>query len=255
MQAHAFIFKKIFFIFNFLLILFFCNFSFAQTTQNSKNVEQNVLDNAYSGYGEFGDGEDELEDERFFQQGRLFGIGFGGGYTTVTGEASKLYQGGLPSLDFRIQAWFDFHFALSLGLQNSRHSYDIQPDGLTTVNLFRFIPQIKYYFDTRHLSAPLTFIGPHLIAGGGFYKRTDNIGNGSASSSATTDVIEQQATGFNAGVGFELTIKPRKTYLSLETLAHFVSFNDDNSNRFANVGIQNRRGTWWSFSAILLFTW
>lgn len=183
-------------------------------------------------------------------------MGLGGGFTSASGNAGRLYQGGFPTLDFQLVYWFDFHFAFSLGIQNSKHSYDVQPDGLTSVNLFRFIPQIRYYFDTHDLSAPLAFVGPHLLAGAGIYKRTDNIGSGTGATTTGGTIQEEQAVGFNAGLGFELTLKPKKTFLDLNAAAHFVSFNDQFDTKFASTGgIPDKTGTWYSFGMMLLFTW
>ena len=134
-----------------------------------------ILSGPFSEYGEFDSSEDEAEDEKFFQYGRFFGVGLGGGFTTTTGNASRLYQGGFPTVNGRLNYWFDFQFALQVAVENSKHNYDVGTDGLTDVNLFRVLFQVKYYFDTRDLSAPITFVGPHLLAGGGFYQRTDNI--------------------------------------------------------------------------------
>jgi hypothetical protein len=131
----------------------------------------------------------------------------------------------------------------------------VQPDGLTQVNLFRLLLQVKYYIDTRDLSAPITFVGPHLIAGGGFYQRTDNIGSGSTNSAVANTTQAQTAFGFNFGGGFELTLKPKKTYLQLESLIHLVQFGDQLDQKFAQSGIPDRTGAWITAQIALLWTW
>lgn len=217
--------------------------------------EDEIISGPFSEYGEFDSSEDEAEDEKFFQFGRFFGIGLGAGMTTAMGNAGKLYQGGFPTVDFRVNYWFDFHFALQVDVQNSKHNYNILPDGPSEVNLFRVLFDVKYYFDTHDLSAPITFIGPHLIAGGGFYQRTDNIGAGIGSSATGNSLQAQTAFGFNFGAGLELTLKPRKTYLQFEALAHMVSFGDQFDPKFKDAGIPDRTGMWISAGIALLWTW
>lgn len=210
----------------------------------------------FSEYGEFDTAEDEANDERFFQYGRFFGIGVGAGLTTATGNAGKLYQGGFPTIDFRLDYWFDFQFALQVSVQNSRHNYNLQPDGLVDTNLFRILFQVKYYLDTRDLSAPIAFVSPHLIGGGGTYRRTDtktpvNTETG-ITGQTTTDTVN--AFGVNFGAGLELTIKPRKTYLQLEALAHLVQFSDEFDSRYAPI-VQDKTGTWITATMSIMWTW
>lgn len=214
-----------------------------------------IISGPFSEYGEFDSSEDEAADERFFQFGRFFGVGLGVGNTIATGNAGLLYQGGFPTVDFRINYWFDFNFVLQLDIQNSKHNYDVQPDGLTDVNLFRTLFQIKYFIDTRNLSAPITFISPHLIAGGGFYRRTDNVGSGSSDATVANVTESVNAFGFNAGLGMELTLKPKKTYLQIEGLMHFVQFSDSRDQRFAAQGIPDKSGAWISAHVAIMWTW
>lgn len=212
-----------------------------------------IISGPFSEYGEFDSSEDEAADERFFQFGRFFGVGLGFGSTIATGNAGLLYQGGFPTVDFRIDYWFDFQFALQFDIANSKHNYDVQPDGLTDVNLFRTLIQVKYYLDTRDLSAPITFVSPHLIAGGGFYRRTDNVTGTDATIANTTETVN--AFGFNAGVGLELTLKPKKTYLQFEGIMHFVQFSDQFDQKFARSGIPDKTGAWISAGVSILWTW
>ncbi len=229
-------------------------FSLPYAFSQNAATEEAPIAGPYSEYGEFDSSEDEAQDEKFFQYGRFFGVGLGSGVTTPTGNAGKLYQGGFPMVDLRVLYWFDFLIALQVMVQNSKHNYDAPPDGLSDVNFFRFLGQVKYYIDTRDLAAPVTFIGPHFIFGAGLYQRTDNIGSGTGTTSGdNTQTL--QAFGVNAGIGFELTLKPKKTYLDLEGMAHFVQFSDQFDPKFKNVGILDRTGTWFTFGAALVWTW
>lgn len=265
MQGCTFIFKrlKFFLFFSSVLLAGLSLLAVASAFANDPPVAGNraeeksdeILSGPYSEYGEFDSGEDEDDNERFFQYGRFFGIGLGTGLTTATGNAGRLYQGNTPMVAFRLACWLDFHWAIQMDVQNSKHNYDVLPDGLTDVNLFRTLLQIKYYFDTRDLSAPITFIGPHIIAGGGFYQRSDNIGAGNANAATGSTVDTENAFGLNAGAGLELTLKPKKVYLQIEGLAHMIQFRDQFSTKFKSAGIPDRTGTWIVGTVALMWTW
>lgn len=230
----------------------------AQESKKPEDVPaggEDIISGPFSEYGEFDSSEDEAADEKFFQYGRFFGVGLGFGNTSATGNAGKLYQGGFPTVGLRIDYWFDFQFALRLAVENSKHNYNLAPDGATDVNHFRTTIQVKYYLDTRDLSAPITFIGPHVILGGGFYQRTDNVGSGEEDSSTAGSVEAQTTFGFNAGLGLELTLKPKKTYLQLEGMMHFVQWGDQYDPRFQSSGISDRSGNWLSGMVGIMWTW
>lgn len=236
--------------------------AFAQSSSGKKssdeqmtNSSDDIISGPFSEYGEFDSAEDEAQDEKFFQYGRFFGVGLGVGDTTATGNAGQIYQGGFPTVDFNLDYWFDFQFAMRLVVENSKHTYDLAPDGLTPVNLLRVSAQVLYYFDTRDLSAAITFVGPHVILGGGFYQRTDNIGAGSGNSVTANSINTQTAFGFNAGLGLELTLKPKKTYLQFEAVGHFVQFGDQYDQRFVQDGIPDRSGIWITTTVGIMWTW
>jgi hypothetical protein len=214
-----------------------------------------ILSGPFSEYGEFDSAEDEAQDERFFQYGRFFGVGLGVGFTSATGNAGKIYQGGFPTVDFRLHYWFDFNFALSIGIQNSKHNYDIEPDGLTDVNLMRVMFLVRYYFDTRDLSAPITFVGPHLLFGGGYFSRTDNIGSGTGDSTTGESVQAESTFGFTAGAGLELTLKPKRTFLTIDGMIHVTQFADQFDTKFQNAGIEDRSGSWLTGTISIMWTW
>lgn len=178
---------------------------------------------------------------------RTLGLGFGAGYTGTTGNAGRIYGGSRsPSIDLRAALWLDSHFAIQLSAQNSSHSYDVEPDGLTDVNLFRALLQAKYYFDVP--------LNPHLIAGSGMYWRSDKIG---IYDGATTmnDIQEQNALGFNFGAGIEFRLKPSKLFVQLEGVVHSVPFSDDNDPKFVGAGIPDRSGLWIVAQAAIMYAW
>ncbi|MGE4233139.1 MAG: hypothetical protein AB7F43_07405 [Bacteriovoracia bacterium] len=261
MRECTFIFRKLGFL-TLLVTLFFVTgigSAFAQEKKayglGGEPGDDQVLSGPFSEYGEFDSAEDEAENERFFQYGRFFGVGLGTGLTSATGNAGKIYQGLLPMISFKLDYWFDFHIALQTVVENSKHNYNLKPDGLTDVNLFRILFQVKYYFDVHDLSAPITFVGPHIIAGGGFYQRTDNIGSGSGDATVAGTLNSQSAFGLNFGGGFEITIKPKKTYLQLEFLAHLIQFGDQYDPKFKSQGIPDRTGAWTSATVGIMWTW
>jgi hypothetical protein len=223
-----------------------------QSEYNPAGTDE-IITGPFSEYGEFDNNEDEESDERFFQFGRFFGLGLGFGMTTASGNAGLLYQGGFPTLELKLDYWFNFFFALQVNVQNSKHNYDRPEHGPTDVNLFRTLFQLKYYFDTNNLAAPVTFVSPHLIAGGGYYSRTDNIGAGAGTGSS--QIVSYSAFGFNGGGGLELTITPKRTYIQFEGLVHFAQFADNLSHEFADSGVPDRTGPWLTGMVSVMFTW
>jgi hypothetical protein len=249
MQAYTFTFKFA------LALALLTALAASRKTFAADGGTEDILHGPYSEYGEFDSGEDEDENEKFFQYGRFFGVGLGAGVTTATGNAGRLYTGSSPMVDLRINYWFDFHFALQMDVQNSKHSYNAPPDGLSDVNLFRTLLQVKYYLDTHDLAAPISFISPNFILGGGFYQRTDNIGSGNTDSTAGNAIENQNTFGLNGGIGFELTLKPKRIYLQLEGLVHMAQFRDDFTSKFRASGIPDRTGYWVTGGAALMWTW
>lgn len=180
----------------------------------------------YTSFGEFND-EEESEDTRFFQYGRFFGVSLGLGYEGATGNRGALFTGGIPAYELRVHYWFDFNFALTLGIYSAKHQYtglrENSADNEQSkhdFSLFKFGAELRYYFDTRDATAPVTFAGPFLTVGVGQYTKTEN------DISDPTTVAKDNAFGLSVGAGLEFPLKPRKSYLNLETKFHSVSFND-----------------------------
>jgi hypothetical protein len=185
--------------------------------------------------------------ERPLVETRKFGIGFGAGYETATANAGTIYGASRsPSLNARAMYWFDPRIALQLGAENGKHSYNLQPDGPTDVNLFRLLLQAKYYLSTEGLR-------PHLIAGGGMYWRTDTFSFGAPTTGDNSE--KQNALGFNAGFGFEVPLESTHACLQFEGLLHSVAFSDDFDPRFSEAGIPDRTGLWLVAQAALVFNW
>ena len=219
--------------------------------------EDDYKQTPYTSFGEFND-EEEAEDTRFFQYGRFFGVSLGLGYEGAMGNRGILYTGGLPSFAVRVHYWFDFNFALTLGIYSAKHEYTGYKgtSGSSTtqkndVDIFAFGSELRYYFDTRDSTAPVTFAGPFLIFGLGSYSKSEN------DVSAPGAVLKDTSMGLSFGAGLEFPLKPRKSYLNLETKFHAVSFNDDGLSVTSSGGkvIPDSRGMLFSVLASVLFTY
>jgi len=138
-----------------------------------KKEDSGLFDQAspYLDYGDFSLNEEENEDTQYFQYGRFFGLSFGGGYETATGNRGKLYEPALPRFDIRVHYWFSFQFAADLGIFVANHSF---LDGTLNhdVKLIGYGVHLKYYFDVRDAAAPLTFANPYLSVGAGAINKT-----------------------------------------------------------------------------------
>jgi hypothetical protein len=219
--------------------------------------EDDYRQTPYTSFGEFND-EEETEDTRFFQYGRFFGVSLGLGYEGATGNRGSLYTGGLPAFSLRVHYFFDFNFALTLGFYSAKHQYTgfKQGQGSDTgqkndVDIFEFGSELRYYFDTKDSTAPVTFAGPFLIVGLGNYTKTE-------SDILTPDSPNKDtALGFSFGGGLEFPLKPRKAYLNLETKFHTVSFKNDalSVTSTGNKVIKDTNGMLFTIMASVLFTY
>ncbi len=226
------------------------------TTRVTAPEEDDFRQTPYTRFGDFNSEEEEEEDTKFLQYGRFFGVSLGAGYQGATGNRGMLYSGGFPALEVKFHYWFDFNFAFTAGISNAKHSFSGKPDGAATtakydVNLFKMGADFRYYFDTRDLSAPITFSGPYVTAGVGSYVKTQTeLGT---SGEATKD----NSLGFSAGAGLEFVMKPKKVYLNLETKLHAVNFQDTPTSVTLEGGTQvdNTEGMFFTTMLSLLFTW
>lgn len=210
--------------------------------------EEDFSKSPFTEYAEFNEESDEAADTRFFQYGRFFGVSLGAGLEGVSGNRGLLWQGGFPAIDLKVHYWFDFNFALTLGMYTANHAYDYS-GGHVNVNMFRLGVDLKYYFETRNLSAAISFANPHVIGGFGNFSKTET--NTTAETSAA-----DSSTGVSVGAGLEFALKPRKVYFTLESKLHFVNFKDTFSTQFADQpGIPNLEGFFYTIMGNFLFTW
>lgn len=205
----------------------------------------------FTEYGEFNEEEDEAAETKFFQYGRFFGVSIGTGFQGVTGNRGLLYQGGFPMIDFKVHYWFDFHLALDLGLTTASQYYETTSDKgqHVDVNMLRVGLDLKYYFDTKDISAPISFANPYILLGAGSISKTEV-------SQALDSTTSDSSFGLSAGGGLEFVMSPRKTYFELEAKAHFPNFTDTYTTRFKTPeGIDDLTGVFYTVTGSLLFTW
>jgi opacity protein-like surface antigen len=218
--------------------------------------EDDFSGSPYTDYGEFNNQEAEEEaDTRFFQYGRFFGISLGVGTETVTGNRGALWQGGFPTLEFKLHYWFDFNFAMTLDVYSAHHFYD-SPDpnvGHTDVNFVHLGIELKYYFDVKNLSSTISFANPYITAGVGPYTKTET---SVAIGAPDTDT----SIGFSVGAGLEFPVSPKKVYFEFEARMHVVNFKDTSSSDLAapppaGLSLPDLGGQWVTLTGGILFTW
>lgn len=211
--------------------------------------EDDFTGSPFTEYGEFNEDKDEEEDAKYFQHGRFFGVSGGLGFQGISGNRGLLYQGGFPLVDLKLHYWFDFNFALDLGFSFVSHFFEggDANGGHTDVNMFHVYADAKYYFDTKNLSAPISFANPFLLIGVGSFTQTKT--------SVTEDTQEPDTgIGLSFGAGLEFAIRPKKTYLEFEGKYHMVTFKDTFTTLF-RPAIQDLTGGFFTFQANILFVW
>ena len=215
-----------------------------------KSDEDDFGATPFTSYGEVNDSKEEQEEMLFYQYGRLFGVSLGLGAEFVTGNRGALWQGGIPLVDFKLHCWFDFNTAIDIGVFTAQHYYNTtaQSLGYVSINMIHVGVDLKYYFTTQNLSAPISFANPYLLAGAGSYSKTEN---SVTANSQTTD----NSIGIAVGAGLEFVITHRKIYFEIEGKMHFVTFQDTYTNLFQTVGLTDLTGQFLTLSGSFLFTW
>jgi hypothetical protein len=201
-------------------------------------------------YGEFYSTDHEEADSLFYQFGRFCGFSIGTGANFVTGNRGLLWQGGFPTFDIRVHYWFDFNYSLNIGFFTAAHRYSTTVESLGNVNInfFALTLHLRYYLDTKNLSAPITFANPYITFGGGIFYKTEDIISASLKNN-------DSSTGLTGGLGFEFVINPQFTYVDLDARVHYVRFLDYYSTRFQSTGISDLTGLFITLTGSVLFTW
>jgi hypothetical protein len=214
-----------------------------------KKEEPGLFDQAaspYLDYGDFNATEDEDADTLYFQYGRFFGLSLGLGYEAATGNRGYLYQPAFPRFDLKVHYWFDFQFAINLGIFFANHNFDYGGSNYQ-VKMIGYGMDLKYYFDVRNAAAALTFSNPFLIAGIGAINKNQTKGS---SLTPTTD----STLSVSFGAGFEFPISYKKTYLILDGQYHTQSFADTITDSF-NTRVPDLSGGFMTIMVSLLFCW
>jgi opacity protein-like surface antigen len=213
--------------------------------------EEDYKATPYMQYGEFNEEKEEEEELNFFQNGRFFGVSLGLGIETADGNRGTLWKGGFPLVDFKLHYWFDFNFALDLDFYYVQHNYNTGNTGAVNISLFRGGIDLKYYFDTKNIAAPISFANPYLIVGVGDYSETES--GATITNSGTPN--NSSNIGFAGGAGVEFAVKPRSTYITLEGKINVVTFDLDQTGEFTTYGLPDTTGNLYTFVASILFTW
>ena len=198
----------------------------------------------YLEYGDFNSHEDEDADTQYFQYGRFFAVNIGASYQTATGNRGLLYQPAFTRFDLGMQYWFDFHFAMYLGIFFATHDYT-DSNVSHSVKFTGYGLDLKYYFDVRDASAALSFCNPFILLGAGAISETD--------STAQTDAPNTDSTfSVDVGGGLEFPITHKKTFFILEAKYNTQNFADTNE-QFQRVS--DLSGGFFTLMGQFMFTW
>ena len=190
-------------------------------------LAQTDVDDSYdpfADYSEFDQASDEEEDINFFRNGRLFTLGFAGGYRGWTQNLANIYGGG-PTFGLHLSFFFDLRFALQIGFLTGEHPLRIRGptqtlSGNTSMTDISF--NLKYYFNTQNVTRGLADLNPFIIGGFSQIYRTQTVAGNS-------DFAKDAAFGFNAGAGIELPMLRNKMYFGLMAMFNLITFADENN--------------------------
>jgi hypothetical protein len=221
----------------------------AAESKTNKAEEDDFSGTPFTEYGEFNESAEEEEETRFLKYGRFFGVSLGLGFEFVDGNRGALWQGGFPMFDFKLHYWFDFNLALDIGFFTAQHFFDttVLNQGHVDINMLHVGVDIKYYFDTKNLSAPISFANPYILLGAGTFSKTQN---SLVQQSQDSDI----SMGLSGGAGLEFAIVPKKTYFAVEGKMHVITFKDTYSTIYQPT-LENLSGFFYTFSGSVLFTW
>ncbi len=212
--------------------------------------EEDFSDTPFTEYGEFNEEAEEAAETKFFQYGRFFGVGLGLGSQGALGNRGGLWQGGFPAVDLKVHYWFDFQLAMDLNIAVANQFYESTSLGHVDTTLLRLGLDLRYYFDTHNMSAPISAASPYLHGGIGNYSKTEY-----SHKQGTTD--NDSAFGFSFGGGLEFAISPRKSYFQLEAKGHLVTFKDTYSTAYSGspYSLPDLSGLIYTVTGSVMFTW
>jgi hypothetical protein len=147
-------------------------------------VAQADGDDAYdpfADYSEFEESAEEEEDLNFFRNGRLFTMGFIGGYRGFTQTLGQIYSGS-PAFGLYLCYFFDLRFAMQFGFMTIEHTISVPARvslgtlpiaGNVSVTDLTFL--LKYYFNTQNVTRGLADLNPYLVGGFSQIYRTSTV--------------------------------------------------------------------------------
>jgi hypothetical protein len=191
-------------------------------------IAQSSGDDSYdpfSDYSEFEESMEEEEDTNFFRNGRLFTMGFIGGYRTWTGTFANYYQAN-PAFGVFISYFFDLRFAMQFGYLSSEHMLYLKAPGHTavrgTVGINDLQCTLKYYFNTQNVTRGLADFNPYVIGGFSQIYRTTLV-------SGNSNFGKDSAFAVDIGGGFELPMMHNKMYVGVQGTYQLVNFANESS--------------------------
>jgi hypothetical protein len=218
--------------------------AFAAEEQTAPGTQE--LQNPFSDFVPFEDEYDVEDDERFMYFGRFFAVSLGTGANVFGGNIGELYNTALPILDLRLIYFFDFRLAGSIGFSDAGFAFNAAPVGAVNVNMMRLNADLKYYFDTKNVSAPLTYASPYAVGGVSQVFRTQVFQD-------HNDIEKDNAFGVSAGLGMEFALSPRKTSIGVEGRIYEIFFQDRYSQEYLPSGIQDLTGPMYSFTTNMIW--
>jgi hypothetical protein len=213
-------------------------------------ADEDYTTTPFTEYGVFNEDADEEAETKFMQFGRLFGVSLSIGQDSVLGNRGTLWQGGFPLITGELHYWFDFHLALDLGASYASHYYNspIASEGYVSISFTRIYLNLRYYFDTKDMSAPLSFASPYVIAGFGEFNKTQNY-----QASGTSD--SDSALGITGGAGLEFPIVVRSAYFDLQATIATATFKDTYNSPYTSTNGSDLSGAFVTVTGGFMFTW
>ncbi|HPI40919.1 MAG TPA: hypothetical protein PLJ21_08945 [Pseudobdellovibrionaceae bacterium] len=194
-------------------------------------LAQNESDEFYDPFADYSEFDTENEEEAdiyFFKHGRFFSVGMAGGQRSFTGNMSTQYAPNI-AYGFFINYFFDFRFAFSLSYLTGVHKVKISTttpntyEGSLTLSSINL--DFKYYFNPQNFTKKLAALNPYII--GGFAQNTRTY-----SLATISDQFRDSAMGFNMGMGIEIPMMKKKSFIGLQGNYYLVNFPDESKKVF-----------------------
>lgn len=216
--------------------------------QATLNESEGEGSNPFSDYVPPPEDNDVSENEHFQYFGNQFGIMVGSGIQWFDGNLGRLYNAAALTDNMSFRWWWlwDFRFMGLIGYTRSKHRFDAFPVGDTQVPIRKIDMDLRYFFDSKNLSATFTAMHPFAFVGFSNIKRSqlfEELGS----------VEAESKTAISLGGGLQYDIKPRTSRLDFEFKYSRMVFRDAEDQTFVPVGIPNLRGSLYSFTTSVMW--